>query len=55
MEEELYTTNQKLALMEADLQAAESERDSLTRKIHLLEKAIDSPGSRRVLTRILER
>lgn len=40
--------------MESDLNALECERDSLLQKIHLLEKAIDSPGSRNVLKRILE-
>jgi len=40
---------------ESDLQAAEQERESLQRKVELLEKAMESPGSRLALRRILER
>ena len=41
--------------MESDLHAAESDKDSLTTKIQILEKAIESPNSRIALRRLLER
>lgn len=52
---ELLNTKTRLATIESDLHAAESERDNLTKKVQLLEKALESPGSRTALRRILER
>ena len=54
-ETELGKIRERLSVMESDLHAAESERDSLTKKVHLLERAIDSPNSRVALRRLLER
>ena len=54
-ENELNKLRERLALVETDLHSAESERDSLTKKIHLLEKAIESPNTRVTLRRLLER
>ena len=42
-------------MVESDLHAAEQERESLQRKVELLETALESPGSRLALRRILER
>lgn len=45
----------EILTLKADLQLAEVEKDNLKKKVHLLEKAIESPNSRTSLQRILER
>ena len=45
----------KLSLMEKDLQLLEQEKENLLHKAELLQKALDSPNSRAVLKRVLER
>ena len=42
-------------MLESDLHAAEKERDGLARKVEMLERALESPGSKLALRRILER
>jgi coenzyme F420-reducing hydrogenase beta subunit len=53
--EELQSTRSQLSMMEADLHAAEKERDGLAKKVEMLERALESPGSKVALRRILER
>ena len=54
-EEELQSTRSQLNMLETDLHASEKEREGLTKKVEMLEKAIESPGSKVALRRILER
>ena len=53
--EELQSTRSQLSMMETDLHAAEKERDGLAKKVEMLERALESPGSKVALRRILER
>lgn len=53
--EELQSTRSQLSMIETDLQAAEKERDGLAKKVEMLERALESPGSKLALRRILER
>ena len=52
---ELQRCRSRLEVVESDLHAAEQEKESLQRKVELLETALESPGSRLALRRILER
>ena len=45
----------KLTMSESDIHSLEQEKDSLHRKVELLERAIESPNSQKILRRILER
>ena len=42
-------------MSESDIHSLEQEKDSLHRKVELLERAIESPNSQKILRRILER
>ena len=53
--EELQSTRSQISVLETDLQAAEKERDGLAKKVEMLERALESPGSKMALRRILER
>ena len=53
--EELQSTRSQLSMLETDLHAAEKERESLAKKVEMLERALESPGSKVALRRILER
>ena len=46
---------ERLSEVERDLQVAEQEKDNMHKKVELLEKALESPGSKLQLRRILER
>lgn len=46
---------ERLSEVEKDLQVAEQEKDNMHKKVELLEKALESPGSKLQLRRILER
>ncbi|XP_019850583.1 PREDICTED: E3 ubiquitin-protein ligase TRAIP-like [Amphimedon queenslandica] len=51
---DLQSANSDVLTLRADLQSAEVEKDNLRKKVHLLEKALESPNSRTTLQRILE-
>ena len=42
-------------MCEGDINSLEQERERLQKKLELLEKALESPGSRQVWRRVLER
>ena len=46
---------EQLSEVERDLQVAEQEKENMHKKVELLEKALESPGSKITLRRILER
>ena len=52
---ELRLCRERLSEVERDLQVAEQEKDNMHKKVELLEKALESPGSKLQLRRILER
>ena len=47
--------HERLAEVERDLHVAEQEKDNMHKKVELLQIALDSPGSKLALRRILER
>ena len=53
--EELQSSRSQISMLETDLQAVEKERDGLAKKVEMLERALESPGSKMALRRILER
>ena len=55
MEAEVQSNRARLSAVEGDLLAADHEKESLLRKVHLLERALESPGSKVALRRMLER
>ena len=52
---ELKTCRDTLSANESDLQHSEHENQNLRKKVEMLEIAIESPGSKAALKRILER
>ena len=52
---EMQSSRGRLSALESDLQAAEQEKENLHKKVEMLERALESPGSRVALRRILER
>ena len=52
---ELRVCRERLSEVERDLQVAEQEKENMHKKVELLEKALESPGSKITLRRILER
>jgi hypothetical protein len=52
---ELRVCRDRLSEVERDLHVAEQEKDNMHKKVELLEKALESPGSKVALRRILER
>ena len=54
-EAELRSCRHQLSAVEGDLALAEQEKDNLQRKVEVLQRALESPGSRLALRRILER
>lgn len=52
---ELKDCRDTLAANESDLQHSEQENTNLRKKVEVLERAIESPGSKAALKRILER
>ena len=54
-DEELRGCRERLSDVEKDLHVAEQEKDNMHKKVELLEKALESPGSKISLRRILER
>lgn len=54
-EAELKTCRDSLSANESDLQHSEHENQNLQKKVEILERAIESPGSKAALKRILER
>lgn len=53
-EKELQTCQDQVSVLEIDLNSAEEEKRVLQKKVEMLHSAIDSPGSRDTLKRILE-
>lgn len=51
---ELQMCREQVCAFEADLRSAEEEKVTLRKKVEMLQAAIDSPGSRHALKRILE-
>lgn len=54
-DDELRVCREQLSEVERDLQVAEQEKENMHKKVELLEKALESPGSKITLRRILER
>lgn len=54
-DQEVKECRDRLSEVEKDLQVAEQEKENMHKKVELLEKALESPGSRITLRRILER
>lgn len=54
LSKQLQTRENEIVVLEIDVHSAEEERKTLQKKVELLQGAIDSPGSRHVLKRILE-
>ena len=54
-DDELRVCREQLSEVERDLHVAEQEKDNMHKKVELLEKALESPGSKITLRRILER
>lgn len=54
-DDELRVYREQLSEVERDLQVAEQEKENMHKKVELLEKALESPGSKITLRRILER
>lgn len=54
LSKQLHARENEVAVLETDMRSAEEERKTLQKKVELLQAAIDSPGSRHVLKRILE-
>ena len=52
---ELKDCQERLSEVEKDLQEAEQEKENMHKKVEILQKALDSPGSKLALRRILER
>ena len=53
-EKELQMCREQVCAFETDLQSAQEEKVTLHKKVEMLQAAIDSPGSRHALKRILE-
>ena len=54
-EAELQSSQSRLSVVESDLHAMEQEKENLMKKVVVLERALESPGSKVALQRILER
>lgn len=53
-EKELRIYREQLSVMESDLHTAEEEKKTMQKKVEMLQAAINSPGSRHALKRMLE-